>query len=216
MNDGVEHVALLHGWGRTSRSMAPMAGFLERNGFRASLIGYPSRRYEIGELSVRVRERLETLIAPGERIHFVTHSMGGIVLRRMVADAPELVVGRVVMLCPPNRGSVVVDRLSAYGLYRWAMGPGGLQLGTGEASVPLRLGAAPFDLGVIAGDRIANPIFSRMVGEPNDGTVAISSMRIAGTRAFATVHATHTFIMRNAAAQANTLAFLRSGAFLGG
>lgn len=214
MSDGVEQVALLHGLGRTARSMAPMARFLERNGFRTNLLGYPSRRYELGELSARVRERLETLTAPGERIHFVTHSMGGVLLRRMVADDPDLPVARVVMLCPPNKGSAVVDRLSAFGLYRWAIGPGGLQLGTGEDSVPRSLGPASFELGVIAGDRIANPIFSRMVGEPNDGTVAISSMQIEGMRAFQTVHATHTFIMRNAVAQANTLAFLRSGAFL--
>ncbi|EDY83943.1 hypothetical protein VDG1235_3570 [Verrucomicrobiia bacterium DG1235] len=214
MGGARECVVLLHGLARTKRSMEPMRRFLEKHGFETLNLGYPSTRLTVEECAGLLRPRIVDAAERGGSLHFVTHSMGGIVLRELQAVAPIPNLGRCVMLSPPNQGSHVVDRLGGWAPFGWLNGPAGRQLGTGRDSTPNRLGEVDFEVGVLTGDRSVNWILSLMISGPNDGKVAVSHAEVAGRAAFKVLHATHPFIMRNAKAQANTLAFLRSGAFL--
>ncbi len=216
LNDTVSDscVILLHGLCRTRRSMEPMHRFLELNGFEAFNLAYPSTRLPIVELAELIRPQVEEIGARFDRVHFVTHSMGGILLRQMQRVRPIAKLGRCVMLAPPNRGSQVVDRLGSWGVFRWLNGPAGCELGTGPEALPLALGKAEFEVGILAGKRSINWILSLMLPSPNDGKVAVSHAKLEGQRDFRVLPVSHPFIMRNALAQANTLAFLESGAFL--
>jgi pimeloyl-ACP methyl ester carboxylesterase len=211
-----EFVVLLHGLARTRDSMARMGRSLSDEGYRVLNLGYPSRSKTIEAIT---DELLPGAIAHcrqngARRIHFVTHSMGGIIVRHYLSrhGLPEL--GRVVMLSPPNGGSEVVDTFRNNWFFQWLNGPAGQELGTGEDSLPRRLGPVDFQLGVITGDRSINWILSLIIPGKDDGKVSVVNARVAGMRAFLVIHATHPFIMKNREAIRQTLAFLATGRFL--
>jgi pimeloyl-ACP methyl ester carboxylesterase len=212
---GKETVILLHGLARTGRSMRAMADALTTAGYAVVNVDYPSRTAAIETLAATViPDALQSSAAvSAKKIHFVTHSMGGILVRCYLKDRAIDRLGRVVMFGPPNQGSEVVDRLSAYKIFSWINGPAGAQLGTGPDSVPCRLGPVNFELGVIAGDRSINWINSLMISGPDDGKVSVERTKIEGMRDHLTIHATHPFLMKNRRVIAQTLAFLKNGRF---
>ncbi len=147
------------------------------------------------------------------RIDFVTHSLGGILVRSYLAHHPIENLGRVVMLGPPNQGSEVVDKLGGWPLFKWINGVAGNELGTGSSSGPNRLGPANFPVGIIAGDRSVNWINSLLIPGPDDGKVSVQRAKLAGMSDFIVIHATHPLIMRNREAIRQTILFLRTGHF---
>jgi len=191
-----------------------MARFLEKNGYKVLNLNYPSTRHPIETLSDGLLREVEEAAKRFGPLDFVTHSMGGIVLRSLRRSGAGFEIGRCVMLSPPNRGSQVVDRLGDWPLFAWINGPAGRQLKTGPQGLPGQLGPVDFECGVLTGDRSVNWVLSLMLPGQNDGKVAVSHAGVAGQSDFKVVPASHPFIMRNQAAMLNTLAFLRSGTFL--
>jgi hypothetical protein len=214
---GRDTVVLLHGLGRTPRSMRRLETALRARGYRVENVGYPSRRADIATLSEHLGAALERCCAavPG-RIHFVTHSLGGIVVRHYLAGRRVDNLGRVVMLGPPNGGSELVDLLKRVPGLRRHLGPSREQLGTDAASPPAGLGPVGFELGVIAGSRSFNPLFSSLLPGPDDGMVAVARTRVEGMRDFLVVPRTHTFMMRSREVARQTVAFLENGVFARG
>lgn len=209
-----EHVILLHGLARTKRSMRPMAKRLEAEGYKVTNIGYDSRHYDVKELADRIDARISATTELGERVHFVTHSLGGILVRLLDKRTGSTYhIGRVVMLAPPNLGSEVVDRLKDFRSFRWINGPAGEQLGTDPDSMPNQLGPPAFEFGVIAGCRSINRILSRFIPGPNDGKVSVKNTKLEGMSDHLVVEANHPFIMRDKEAMEATLRFLRKGTF---
>jgi hypothetical protein len=139
--------------------------------------------------------------------------MGGILVRHYLEDRDIDRLGRVVMLGPPNQGSEVIDRYAKWPGFEWFSGPAGLQLGTGEASVPRSLGPAHFDLGIIAGDHTLNPILSQILPGKDDGKVSVDSTRVEGMNDHLEMPVTHVFMMRNQAVIEQVLYYLAHGEF---
>ena len=211
-----ECVVLLHGLIRTSASMERMQEAIAESGYETINVEYPSRDHTIEELApVAMEAGLAgcRAIDGVEKIHFVTHSLGGILVRQYLADndIPEL--GRVVMMAPPNQGSIAADRMGHVPGYDWINGPTGRQLGKGEDSVPLKLGPATFELGVIAGNRSIDPITSAVLPNPDDGRVAVEDTKLEGMQDFVVVDHSHAFMMRMKKTIDLTLNFLRTGSF---
>ncbi|MCH6258862.1 alpha/beta fold hydrolase [Puniceicoccaceae bacterium K14] len=212
--DGVrENVVLLHGLTRSSDSMRGLETFLEKCGYRVHNLDYPSTKFSIEELVAMLRPKIEEIASRSSRIHFVTHSMGGILIRFLLKEYPISNLGRVVMLSPPNNGSEVVDKLGHWKAFRKLNGPAGQQLGTDSDSLPCKLGAVEFELGIITGDRSINWLLSLLIQGPNDGKVSIESAKVEGMKAFAVVHATHPYIMKKDVVFRKVQRFLQQGDF---
>ena len=207
-------VVVLHGLGRTAGSMKPLEVALEARGYRVVNLGYPSRQHPVAALTDTVRAALEACCASSGPLHFVTHSLGGILVRAYAERHGTDRIGRVVMLSPPNNGSQVIDQLDGLPLFEWILGPAALQLGTDSAGVAMRLGPPPFEVGIITGEASLNPLFSWWLPGPDDGKVSVESARLEGVEEFLVVPYTHTFIMRKDDVIAQVMAFLRDGRFL--
>ena len=210
-----ECVVLLHGLARTDASMADLAEALADAGYEVANINYPSRDYVVPELADRAVVRgVEHCAAAGDpRPHFVTHSLGGILVRSYYHREQQARPERVVMLAPPNRGSQVVDELQDMPGFDLWNGPAGDQLGTGAGSVPSRLPPVDFPTGIIAGTDSINLILSNFLPDPDDGKVALSRARVKGMTACIALPVTHTFMMLDDEVIRQTLHFLDHGSF---
>lgn len=210
-----ECVILLHGLVRTSASLDRLGRYLAAAGYTVENWSYPSRRKPIEALAEqavpaavsRCRARRKT------RVSFVTHSMGGILVRYYLAQHAIEGLGRVVMISPPNQGSELVDIWSGVPGYRWLNGPAGYQLGTRPGSLPLQLGPANFEVGVIAGTHTTNMLFSWLIPGADDGKVAVARTRLEGMADFLVLPAAHSLMMRDPEVMQQVVHFLQAGRF---
>ncbi|TVP59202.1 MAG: alpha/beta hydrolase [Halomonadaceae bacterium] len=210
-----EQVVLLHGLARSSGSMEVMADALKEAGYGVCNIAYPSTDHSLEVLLEKtVLPAVKLCFGDGNQpVHFVTHSMGGILVRMLYKAAPELVTGRTVMLGTPNKGSEAVDELKDLTVFSWLNGPAGHQMGTGDDSVPRSLGPAEFEVGIIAGTKSYNPLLSSLIPGKDDGKVSLESAKLEGMADFLAASVNHTFMMKDPEVIRQSLHFLKHGKF---
>ncbi len=212
---GCDGVVLLHGILRRAASMQLLEQALTAEGYRVLNLDYPSREQDLAQIVESLHAPISAFAAElaGE-LHFVTHSMGGLVARAYLNRHRPQRLGRVVMLAPPNEGSEIADLLQRNWLYRSAFGPAGGQLATRRSDeLCSLLGAVDYPLGVIAGDRSLYVFASLVLPGPNDGRVSVERTRVAGMSDHIVLHTSHPLIMRDPEAMAQTIHFLRHGRF---
>ena len=207
-------VVLVHGLVRSKRSMALLARRLEADGFEVVSFGYASRTKSIEALADDLAAAVEECCADRRtEVGFVTHSLGGILVRAYMVDYAAGYRGRVVMLSPPNQGSEIVDSLGDVGIFSAMFGRVAVELGTGADSLPNRLGPARFEVGIITGNRSINPLGSWLIPGPDDGSVSVERAKLEGAADFLVVPHTHTFLMNSHAVAGQVTHFLRQGRF---
>ncbi len=211
-----ENVVLLHGLARSADSMNKLQKRLDSAGYNTCNVSYPSRHYSVEVLAAEfVLPAIESCFSqPQGRVHFVTHSMGGIIVRQLSASGVAIEIGRVVMLAPPNAGSEVVDKLGDWSLFRLINGPAGSQLGTASDALPAALGPARFELGIVTGSRTINFFLSTLIAGEDDGKVSIENAKLEGMTDFIVVPVSHPFIMKDTAVGKQVVHFLQHGKFI--
>ncbi len=194
-----DYVILIHGLRRNFRSMRKIEENLQKRGYIVINFKYDSTKYDINYLSLRLREKIDKkCMDKQKKIHFVTHSLGGIIVRCFLREYDSSRIGKIVMLSPPNKGSEVVDYFINWKIYKKLCGPSGQQLGTTEYNIPNQLGPIiGHDVGIITGDRSWNPFFSALIHGKDDGKVSIERSKVEGMKDFLVVHRTHTYIMKD-------------------
>jgi pimeloyl-ACP methyl ester carboxylesterase len=208
-----ECVILLHGLARSSSSFKRMESALKEKGYYPVNFNYPSRKYSIEKLAQESIDNALSQCPANNTVHFVTHSLGGILVRQYLSTGEIKNLGRVVMLGPPNKGSQVVDKLKDMPGFEFLNGPAGRELGTDSTSIPNRIGPAKFEVGIIAGTSSINPILSSMLPDPDDGKVSVENTKLAGMADHMTLPVAHPFLMRNSEAIDQVVYFLKNGKF---
>ncbi|OKO89109.1 hypothetical protein AC629_07105 [Bradyrhizobium sp. NAS80.1] len=208
-------VVLLHGIGVGPWTLKKLERALQRRGFATLNLNYPSRKKPLEALAEEIHARIAAFAEQCDgTIHFVAHSMGGLLARVYIARYRPERLGRVVMLGTPNSGSEVADLLKHLSIYRAVFGPAGLQLSTAQAPVLAALPPPDYAIGIIAGCRTISPIASAFVlPRPNDGRVSVASSKLIDMADHIVVKASHTGLPRHPAAIEQTIAFLHDGRF---
>lgn len=207
-------VVLLHGMARSEQSMQKMAEELSKDNYMVVNYGYPSTEHKIETLA---QEHIPKALAQCEAsatVNFVTHSLGGIIVRQHLSKNKLKKLGRVVMLGPPNKGSEVVDNLKDVPGFEFINGPAGRQLGTEKTSVPNSLGPVNYPVGVVAGSATINPILSQMLPNPDDGKVSVEHTKVEGMADHIVMDVSHPFLMQNDDVILQVKHFLKTGGFV--
>lgn len=203
-------VLLIHGIGRSSKSMSPLVRPLQEDGYTVIPFDYPSTRIPIEESAGYLRKVIGSLEGI-ETIDFVVHSMGGLVVRSYLAGEPDKRLRRMVMLGVPNQGAEMANLVENQPLFRAIYGEAGQQLVGGKAAFAAGLPTPRFEFAVIAGARGTEEGFNPLIPGDDDGTVTVASTRLPGARDFQTVNALHALLMGNRESLAATRHFLKTG-----
>ena len=199
-----ETVVLVHGLWMTGREMRVLGGRLEEAGFRVRYFRYRSWRGGLAQAAGDLRKFVEA--ADGERVHLVGHSLGGVVIAKMVEEAPLSRPGRVAMLGSPMGGSAAAGIMSRRRVGRWLVG-GVIREGIVEHSPKWPGGR---DLLVVAGDIPLGSGLLLGLPKPHDGVVRVEETRVEGVRTV-TVRASHVGLLLSRKVAALLSGYFQSG-----
>ncbi len=204
---------LLHGYLRSKDSMRKMKRTLEDTGYEVYAINYPSTRFSIETFADQVAHILDDIQDDFREICLVTHSMGGIVARRVLSQNEFKTVGRLVMMAPPNQGAIVADILLEWWPKERLTGPAWKQLATDIEGLARNAGVPECEFGIIAGERTEGKGWNPLVPGSDDGLITVENTKMEGMTDFITVRTIHSRIMKNNEAIRQTVHFLKQGVF---
>ena len=213
-NTGADKVVLLHGLGRSEMAMLLMESALTEAGFDVHSIGYPSTDETPEALLEIVSAEIDGCCSGRpETVHFVGHSLGGLLIRAYLGRHRPENLGRVVLLGAPNKGSELADRDESVPDTILAMaGPTAKALRTGPDGFPASLPAPDYPVGVIAGTR-DNAVSNQWLPVPNDGMVSVDSARLEGMTDFIAFDVSHWELRSEPDVTVQVAAFLLHGRF---
>lgn len=206
-------VILVHGILRSGDSFGALPERLVAAGYAVAPISYASTRRRIADHAADLEALMDRLTGVA-RVSFVTHSMGGLVVRQMLSQdgawQSRIAVDSVVMVAPPSHGSQVAAMMRDQAFYQLIYGEAGQELPNDVAEAVPTL-AVPF--GVIAGGLGDGEGFNPLVPGDDDGVVSVDEAHLAGEKDFLLIPALHSLILRRPETANAVLTFLKHGRF---
>lgn len=192
-----EAVVLLHGIFRSSKAMLRVQNRLEKDGYLVVPFDYPSTRVDISASAKMLDDVIKSLDGV-EKISFVTHSMGGLIVRSWLGQGGDARARCLVMMGTPNKGAEVADILKDWHLYRLILGPAGQQLVAHQSGVIAKLPVPKIPFAVIAGGKGTDDGYNPLIPGDDDGLVAVASAHLEGAEDSMTLPVLHSFLPFNA------------------
>ncbi|MDJ0917584.1 MAG: alpha/beta fold hydrolase [Woeseiaceae bacterium] len=215
-NAGSDKVVLLHGLGRSEMAMLLMESELTEAGFDVHSIGYPSTEKSPDALIEIISKEINNCCVAGpETVHFVGHSLGGLLIRAYLGQHKPDSLGRVVLLGTPNKGSELANAEAHQSVPNSILemaGPTAMALSTGPTGFPASLPAPYYPVGVVAGTQ-DTAVANKWLPLPNDGLVSVESARLEGMSDFITFDVTHWELRSDPGVVEQVVAFLSNEAF---
>ena len=213
-----DYVVLVHGILSSHKELKKIKKDLLGRGYNAISINYPSSDYPLEELTEIVYKKIQKKINKNKnknkKIHFVAHSMGGLILRMLLYKYKIPNLGRVIHIATPNKGSELADALKDQWGYKKIYGPAGQQLITDQSKIKHLLGKVFYELGIIAGTQSLDLYSShKIIPGIDDGHVSVESTKVKGMKDHTLVHSSHLFISKNKKTREQVINFLEEGFF---
>lgn len=208
-------VYLLHGFGGTRLQLEKINKALIKNGFTTEIYSYPSLIEDVDTVGQLLFEKIQS--EQPDTVSFVTHSMGGLVVRAMYEhiDTARVFpfVDRVVMIAPPNNGSPVADYLAQYEFFRFVLGPNINNLTTNSKTGAARYPFPSCEVGLIAGKHGDDAGYNSLIPHDNDGVLDPETTKMGIEKDVIFVNAWHNGLLSNKKVIKATILFLKSGRF---
>ena len=204
-----EAVVVIHGLWLGRWNLVFLGGSTRRGGFAVHYFGYASVRRNLRENAERLQRFAQNIDAPA--VHFVGHSLGGIIIRALFHYFPNQRPGRIVTIATPHGGSHVADLLSRFAPGRWLIGKSVSELVAGE---PQRWPLPKREIGIITGDFPLGigRLFPGMT-RPNDGLLNADETRLDGVRDRVCIHLSHSAMPFAPVVAAAVVRFIKTGSF---
>lgn len=204
-------VFLLHGIGKGRTDMLAMRSMLRKHGYEVVNWRYPSTKMSLDEIAELLHEEVSKYSE--QDVSFVTHSMGGIVVRTYLKNHRPQHLGRVVLIAPPNKGAYLADLLGDWLPYKLILGPAGQQLRQGDQGGCAGAGVPCCEFGIIAGGSGRSRGMNPLIPGDNDGTVSVESTQLEGASDFLVLPYAHPVIQMMPRTGKNVISFLLTGKF---
>ena len=200
-------VVLVHGLWYHAWSMRVLTRRLAATGLQASCFSYPTRKQDLRQNAASLAEFCNSIQT--NELHFIGHSLGGLVVLQMLQSARHLPPGRIVLLGTPLRGSLVVEKSTGLPGGKFLLGLSAAALTAGASRL-----AADRETGLIAGTRPFG--LGRLTGGlagPSDGTVSVSETGSDQLADRLELPVTHTGMLVSSRVAAQSAFFLSHGHF---
>ncbi|NNC63971.1 MAG: alpha/beta hydrolase [Gammaproteobacteria bacterium] len=202
-------IVVVHGLYMPGSELFLLRRRLTRAGFAATQFRYRTIIQNVDRSAAALAEYVAA--TPGDTVHFVGHSLGGIVILKMIEHYGVERIGRIVSLGSPFRGSISANNLRRLPGGKCLLGRAMAQANEEAAE---RTWSGARELGVIAGDHARG--MGRVIGvlpKPNDGTVTVDETRLPGATDHIVLPVTHLSMLWSADVAEQVIAFLRDGHF---
>jgi len=212
---GDELVVLAHGLARSSFAMRDFALQLEQAGYHVCVMDYSTVGQSVDSVLALTKQQIDSCVDNTNRIHFIGHSLGGLVIRAYLQSEPEIAnstrFGEVVLMGTPNLGSEVADHFKNHMLMQWA-GETSQSLMTGENTLGAQLTTPDYRVGIIAGTN-TNSATKALFDGPNDGLVSVASAKLANMKDFIELDVSHSRMRSDSEVANQAIHFLKTGRF---
>ena len=206
-----ELIVLVHGFFRTYRHMAYLEAGLREAGYRTFSARLPALLRSLDDCAAALGEQIVESAAGAGRIHFVAHSMGGLIVREHLYRAGCERVGRCVFIATPHRGSTLADIFGRVPLLGRVMRPlADLTPAARAAVTPI---GADVDIGLLAGTDNNLLLGKWFLSPESDGRVELASVGTEDARELLALPLGHNDIHHHPRTLALVQSFLRSGRF---
>ncbi|MEA4918590.1 hypothetical protein [Proteiniphilum sp.] len=211
-----QKVYIVHGILGGAYEYGSMRRFLKKNGFEAEVFSYKSRKTPILKAGKNLYDRIKK--ENPSQISFITHSLGGLVLRAMLQYSLEDLnfpkIHRIVMIAPPNQGTISANYIHRYAFLRFIIGVNLRDIKDDKGSLAKKLPVDfSTDVGIIAGISGHKWGYNPLIGEDNDGEIRPEETKLGTEKDFIIVKSNHIGILHNRKTIKLTAQFLKTGRF---